>query len=274
MSQLHLYGTPFTPKNAPTEWQSISVESTINDSLIEASIDEQVLTFEGQAAEFIKAWVETPGKGTFNGMPYRIIYESDTVPGDTQIKFDGFIDLFNFVYLSKENPVIIKAPVKRLDSPATVIEKMAVMTEGLLVQKGWMNASHYVDVPVIRESKKNVAERTMILYNYGAQVVSSFTQIVSNIVGAIGNIIGLAVIVGVIELLLVFVNAVIVINKLVDQGIQLRDLFFPVVAYYKASSFKTFLTQAYGYRGYSIDLGIADDWMSKAYLLEIGRAHV
>ena len=53
MSQVHLYGSPFVPKNPPTEWQDVSVESTINDSLIESAIDEQELTFEGDAAIFI-----------------------------------------------------------------------------------------------------------------------------------------------------------------------------------------------------------------------------
>lgn len=267
MSQVHLYGSPFVPKNPPTEWQDVSVESTINDSLIESAIDEQELTFEGDAAIFIKNWIETPGQGTFNGIPYRIVYESDNNPGDSSIRFNGFIDLYNFVYLSKENPIIIKAPVKRIDNPKTVIEKMAVLTEGVLVQKGWMNHSHYVDVPVIRESKKNVADRALIIYNFGTQVVTAFTQILSNIVGAIGNILGVAVVVGVIELLLVFVNAVIVINRLFDQGMQIRDLIWPAISYYKASSFKTFLTQAYGYKGYTVDFGIIDDWMEQAYLL-------
>lgn len=267
MSQLHLYGNPFTAKNPPTEWQSISVESTVNDSLLEAGIDEQDLTFEGDAAEFIKAWIETSGKGTFNSMPYRIVYESDTVPGDTSIRFNGYIDLYNFEYISKQNPVIIKAPVKRLDDPRTVVEKMAVLTEGVLVQKNWLNSSHYIDVPVIRESKKNVADRALIIYNFGSQVVTSFTQIVSNIVGAIGNVIGLSVVIGVIELLLVFVNAVIVIDKLVDQGIKIRDLIWPMISYYKATTFKTFFTQAYGYKGYDVDFGIIDDWMSNTCLL-------
>lgn len=267
MSQVHLYGTPFTPLNAPTEWQSISVESTVNDSLLEAGIDEQELTFEGKAAEFIKTWVETTGKGTFNSIPYRIIYESDITPGDSSIRFDGYIDLFNFEYLSYEKPVRIKAPVKRINDPATVIEKMAVITQRLLISKGYLTSSHYVDVPVVRESKKNVADRAMILYNYGSQVVTVLTQIVTNIVGAIGNTLGLAFVVGVIELLLVFVQAVIAIDKLVDQGIQIRDLIWPSVSYYKAASFKTILTQAYAYHGYTIDFGIVDAWMSKAYLL-------
>lgn len=267
MSQVHLYGTPFTAKNAPTEWQSISVESTVNDSILEAGIDEQTLTFEGDAAAFIKAWIEAPGKGTFNGIPYRIVYESETTPGDTSIRFDGFIDLYNFEYLSEANPIIIKAPVKRLDHPATVVEKLSVVTQRLLVSKNYLNASHYVDVPVVRESKKNVADRAMILYNFGSQVVVSMSQIVSNIVGAIGNCIGLSVVVGAIELLLVFVQAVITINRLVEQGLQLRDLIWPEISYYKAASFKTILTQAYAYHGYTVDFGVIDTWLSKAYIL-------
>lgn len=267
MSQIHLYGSPFTQLNPPTEWQSISVEATVNDSTVEAGIDEQELIFEGSAGEFIKNWVETPGKGVFNSIPYRIIYESNKTPGDTSIRFDGYIDLCNMEYLSYQNPVRIKAPVKRLDDPATVIEQMAVLTQGLLVQKGYLNSDDYVDVPVIRESKKNVAERTLILSNYGSQVVMSLTQMVNNMLSAISDVLGLSVLIGVVELLTTFVNGVIVINKLYQQGLQIKDLFWPEIAYYKAASFKTILTKAYAYKGYTIDFGILDTWLSKTYLM-------
>lgn len=266
MSQLHLYGQSYVSLNPPSEWRDVTVESTVNDSLVESGITEQVLTFEGDAGEFVLDWMNTNGKGSFNGIPYKIVYESNINLGDTNTRFDGFIDVYHAEIFSESSPVIVKAPVKPIEDPKTVIENMSVMTQGLLVQKGYLNPSHYIDFPVIRESKKNVAERALILKQYGVQIVQSFTQMVNNMLSAVSDILGASVVIGIVELLMTFVNAVIMINQLVDQGMRIKDLLFPKIYYYKAASWKTILTQAYAYKGYSVNFGIADEWMSKAYV--------
>ena len=267
MAQQHLYGTAYVQKLPPKEWQSASMLSTINDSLLESGIDEQELTFEGSAAEFLMDWINTPGKGTFNGCPYRIVYTSNKTPALTNIRFDGYIDLASATIMSESNPVIIKAPIKRIDNPKSVIEQMYVVTQGELVLNGWLDSTDYVDCPTIRESKKNVADRTLIIGQFGMQVVNTFLQLVNNLLSAISDILGVSVVIGIIELAATFLNAVTTINSLVNQGMKIKDLFFTAISYYKVASFKTILTQAYAYKGYSVNFGTADAWLSGSHIM-------
>jgi hypothetical protein len=268
MSQVHLYGIgPGLQLNAPTEWETTGVDSTINDSVVESSMSSTEFTFEGKAGEFVLNWMNTNGKGSFNGIPYKVIYESNVVPGDSSVRFTGYIDVFNAEILSAEKPVRIKAPVVATDDNKTVIDQMAVITQGLLIKNGYLTASHYVDCPVIRESKKNISERIMIIEAYGSKVVMGLMQIVSNMLSALSDVLGLSVLIGVVELLVAFVNGAIVIKKLVDEGIKLRDIFWPQIAYYKVASFKTILTQAFAYKGYPVDFGILDNILGSSYIM-------
>jgi len=267
MAQQHLYGTAYVQKLPPKEWQSASMLSTINDSLLESGIDEQELTFEGNAAEFLMTWINTPGKGTFNGCPYRIVYTSNKNPALTNIRFDGYIDLASATILSESKPVIIKAPIKRIDNPKSVIEQMYVVTQGELVLNGWLTSANYVDCPTIRESKKNAAERALIITQYGMQVVNTLLQLINNLLSAISDILGVSVVVGIIELATTFLNAVTTITGLINQGLKIKDLIFAPVSYYKVASFKTILTQAYAYKGYSVNFGTADAWLSGSHIM-------
>ena len=267
MAQQHLYGTTYTQLSPPTEWQETSMLSTINDSLLESGIDEQELTFEGEAGEFLMTWMNTAGKGTFNGCPYRIIYTSNNNLALSNVRFDGYIDLFNATIMSESNPVIIKAPIKRIDNPKSVIEQMYVITQGLLVQKGFLNNSHYNDCPVIRESKKNIVDRIITLGTFALQVTQTFLQLVNNLLSAISGILGISIIVGAIELLVTFLNAAVMISALTIQGKKLKDLIWSPVSFYKTASFKTILTQAYAYKGYTVNFGTADVWLSKTNIM-------
>lgn len=267
MAQQHLYGTTYTQLSPPTEWQSASMLSTINDSLLESGIDEQELTFEGEAGEFLMTWLNTAGKGSFNGCPYRIIYTSNNNPALSNVRFEGYIDLFNATIMSESNPVIIKAPIKRIDNPKSVIEQMYVITQGLLVQKGYLHHSHYNDCPVIRESKKNLTDRAIAIGNFGIQVAQTMLQLVNNLLSALSDTIGLSLPLGIIELFITFLNAVVMINALIGQGLKIKDLIWAPVSYYKTASFKTILTQAYAYKGYTVNFGTADVWLSKTNIM-------
>lgn len=269
MAQRFLYGQSYVSLNPPVEWQDYGVDATTNDSFVKAAVNTNQFTFVGLAARFILNWRAEIGKGVFNGIPFRIVYESNKVPGDNYVIFDGFINLSDptVELQSLQYPMRVVAPIVAIEDNKNAIEEMAVVTQGVLQAKGFLNHTHYVDIPVIRESKKNIAERAMILTGFGSRVVVALTQITSNIVGALGNTLGVAVIVGVVELLLVFVNAVVVLQQLTNEGLQMKDLFFPQISYYKGISIKTLLTQAFDYKNKVADFGILDDLFSNSYLL-------
>ena len=269
MAQKFLYGTSYVSLAPPVEWMSNGVDATTNDSFVEATINTNQFTFIGNAATFILNWRATTGKGVFNGIPFRIVYESNLDPADNYTVFDGYIDLSDPAteLQSLDSPSRIMAPIVAIDNSKSVVEQMAVLTQGVLIKNGFLNSSHYVDCPVIRESKKNFVERSMVITGFATKCVTALLQISNNIVGALGNVLGVALIIGIIELALVFVNATIVINQLIDEGIKMRDLFFSQISYYKVVSLKTLLTQAFAYKGYPVEFGMIDTLLSNSYVM-------
>lgn len=269
MSQKHQYGPSYIQLNAPNEWRDTGADATFNDSLSESSLNTNLFTWSGQAAAFMMNWKNTSGFGTFNGIPYRVIFVSEKVPTNQYTIFDGYIDLASedcFID-STSNPTIFRAPIVRITNSKSVIEQMAVITQGLLLKKNAINYLDFVDIPFIIESKKNARERAADLFAFGTQVSTSLTQIGSNILGALANIPTLGLPIAVVELALVFVNAVTVINRLVDQGLAMKDLFFPTVRYYKGFNVAHMIRKAFAYKGYTVDFGVLEGELSKCYLL-------
>lgn len=267
MSQIHLYGTDYVSLNPPKDWVNTGVESTVNDSLIEANLNTNIFSFVGDSGEFLMNWRNTAGKGVFNGVPYRIIYVSNKPPYSQSVIFDGYIDLAQAELNSKINPVIISAPVVELEKPVSVIGQQAVITQGLLKKKGVLTGSDFIDVPVIRESKKNVAERGLILYNYGSKVVIAFMQIVNNMLSSISDSLGLSILIGVVEMLVTFLNAVIVIKRLANEGQKIVDLFFPIIYYYKGFNLAGMIRKGFEYKNYTVDYGILEPFLQNVYML-------
>lgn len=267
MSQKFLYGPSYVSKNGPLEWDTVGVDSTTNDGLVDAAINTNEFTFVGKAAEYLKAWRNAPGKGIGNGVPFRIVVSSNKNSSLSAVVFDGYIDLSKGTLQSQFNPIRYVAPVVELERSDRIIEKMAVLTQGVLAQKNAINYTDFVDVPVIRESKKNVAERTMILTNFGSKCVIGLLQIGNNMLSAISDVVGLSVLIGIVEILLTFVNAVIVIKRLFQEGKQLVDLFFPLIYYYRGFNIAHMIRKAFEYKGYNVNYGILDDFLANVYLL-------
>ena len=265
MAQRHLYGIDYEEKNPPVEWGSISVDATINDSAIESTINTGVFTWNGEVAEWIKkTWI--PTYGLFNGVPYRIEMQSEKT-GASTIVFDGFIRLSDREILSRSEPCIFTAPVEELNNKQTVFDRLSIVTQGLLKQRGFLTPLDSIDVPVIKESKKNIAERGVILGQLGYSVVNDFIAITQNFLSAVSDTIGLSAPVGIIEFATWAINTVITAERQTENVLEHRDLLFPPVVYYKGLNIKKPLEAAAAYLGYTIDFGEIDDFLSNVYLL-------
>ncbi len=262
-----LYGPSYAAKNPPLEWNEVGIDSTINDDMVEAAINTNEFTFVGEAAEYLKNWRSSPGKGIGNGVPFRIVVSSNKNSSLSSVVFDGFIDLSKGTLQSQFNPIRYTAPVVELERTDRIIDKMAVLTQGVLAKKGVINYTDFVDVPVIRESKKNVAERTLIITNFGSKSVMALLQINNNILSAISDVIGLSVLIGIVEILLTFANAVIVIKRLFDEGKQLVELFFSPVSYYKCFNISHMVSKALQYKGYDVNFGTLQPLFDNLFLL-------
>ena len=267
MAQIHQYGSSYVALNPPNEWMESTVDATVNDSDSETSLSTNIYTFSGKAAEFLFQW--RTDFGVYNGVPYRQIYISERNPTQQYIIFDGYIDLSadEAFINSQVNPMIYLAPIVRTKNSPSVIDQMAVISQGLLLSKNAISNADFVDIPVIIESKKNIRERGVDIAAFGVQVVTSLSQIVSNLLGALANILGLGIVVGIIELAVVIFNAVLVINRLVDQGEKLKNLFFPSVRYYKGFNIGNMIRKAFAYKGYTVEFGELEGYLANSYLL-------
>lgn len=266
MSQIHLYGESYTAMNPPQGWQTSSVNLTFENTIDTATTNFAVseFTFVGDVAKWIEDY-HIPTYGVFNGVRYRI-NSIDDFTGESTTIFDGFINLRDREILSKY-PVIFTAPIVPFNDTATIFEQISVYTQGLLESQGFLNASDFSDVPVIRESKKNIAERSVILANLVSDVVSTFSNIIQGFFSALSDVLGISLPIGLIEMLLVITNAVIEINTLSDSILKHKDLFFPQISYYKGIKLKSLITKSFAKLGYTVDFGEIDAVLSKIVLL-------
>lgn len=263
MAQLHLYGPNYSELTPPLEWQGLQLKATINDDSVEANIDTSVFTFVGDAADYMKNEF-IPAYGVFNGCPYRIVIQEN---GLTTIAFDGFIMLNTMEINSKIAPNMFKAEVRSLNNNITIFDKISVLTQGLLRTQGFITTADFVDVPVVKVSKKNANDRIVALSSLGYQVVSTFLSWIQDFLSAISDIIGLSAAVGLVELATLFINIIIQIQQLVDLIFANRDLLLASQVYYKGISLKTVVEKAFSKYNHSVEWGIIEDFISKIYLL-------
>ena len=262
MAQRHLFGTNYVEMTPPLGWPELQVESTVNDSSTEANINVNSFSFVGKTAKFLlEDWI--PTYGVFNGCPYRIeIYEGSTV----EVVFDGFIVLSEMELNSSGNPSILVCPVRELNNNITVLDKISVLTQGVLKAQGFLVNSDYEDMPVTYVPKITSKDRFFAISNLTFQVLSFFIRTVQNFLSAISDIFGFSVLIGLIELSTLFINLAIEINQLMELIEKAMDLLLASQRWYKAISLKTILTKSFLKEGYTVDFGQIDAVISKTYI--------
>lgn len=266
MSQKHLYGQSYDEMNPPVEWETTGIQATINDDAFEASINTDEFTFVGEVAEFIQnTWI--PQFGVFNGVPYRQTMTSEIPPYNTVTVFDGFINISEREILSESGPIIFRAPIVDLTDNVTVFDRLSVISQGLLVKQGFITNADAIDIPTIRESKKNIAERTLILGSLGYDAVTLMIGAVQNMLSAISDIVGISAPVGIVELGLLFVNVAIEIDLLLDRFFKHFDLLFPPISYYKGMNLKTVIEKAFESQGMTVEFGDILDTLENIFLM-------
>lgn len=260
--QRHLFGPQYVEKTPPLEWPKLEIESTIIDNSSEASLNTASLSFVGSAAAYIlDEWV--PAYGVFNGCPYRIeVYEGT----NTEIVFDGFIVLSEMQINSKQDPKIIVCPIQELNNNVSVIDKVSVITQGLLRQQGYILNSDYKNTPLVFVSKKSAKDRIIALTNLIFTVVTMFTNAVQNFLSAISDIIGLSAAIGLVELASLFLGLYFEIIQLVDLITKSADLLLNSQRWYKSIGLKTVIVRAFEKEGYTVDFGGIDAVLSKIYI--------
>ena len=253
-----LYGPSYIQLAPPKEWEEIEVNATFNFTTTDANINTNKFTFVDSASTFIKQWLLA--NGSFNGMPFRIQVQSDVTTTIVTI-FDGYISLIpeDLEIDSVGEPLIYKTIIIEINNNPTILDKAATTTQGQLVELDVIVNSDYIPVPDIIESKKNIRERAVILAQLLFDTITALVNIIQQVINAIADTIGVSFILGLLELVLAFSNAVLVINQLVDMFIEHKNLFFPAIEYRKGIFLKTVLEKGFGHLGYDVEFGIIEE---------------
>jgi len=263
MAQIHSYGSPFKVLPAPVEWKDYGADSTLNDNVLRANDNAtNVFTFVDETARAILTWREN--FGVFNGMPYRITFFDGT---NTNIVFDGYLDLSLMDYDATLNPSILKCQVVRNEDVKTILDDVHVMTQGVLKKDGFLVSSDYVDCASIIQNKKTFDEKKLLVKSFIGKCVQSGFQIINNFLSALSDILGASVAIGIVEMVSTIAGGYAIIKQLQDEWEELKNILFKSIRFYKVISFKQLLTKAFLSKGYTIELGELDTLFSKTYIL-------
>lgn len=258
MAQKHLYGLNYAQLNPPEEWQDLKVSATVVDNFFSADIQDQTLTFTGDAATFIKLWIEN--YGVFNGMPYRILID------DSEVVFDGFLVLSELVINSKLGPIIYKIPIRDLTDNLTTLDRVSVFTQGLLYDQGFLNVSNKYWVPVVQVGKMTAKDRIAQITNLAFTVVNTFLQMVQDFFSAISDMIGLSVVVGVIEFATLMLNLFIQVQQLKDLILAHKDLLLASKTWYPILKLKDVIEAAFAKLNKTVEWGIIEDDINRKFV--------
>lgn len=265
MSQRHLYGIDYQSYNPPKEWEELPININFDSDALTANVNVNELTFEGDIASYVMNEY-IPSYGVENGLHYRIESKSD-ITGAIVIVFDGYIDLSMANFMSVKEPIIFTAPIVDFNNVENVFDRMSIVTQGFLRDKGYITPTDFANIPTIRESKLTLVERRVILLNLVSRTLSAMINAIQNAFSAISDILGLSAPVGILELLSLLINVIVEFIAIKENIKENKDLFFPKIAYYKGMKYKTVIEKAFAYLGYSVEFGVIDSVLNNLYFL-------
>lgn len=257
------YGPAYQELTPPLEWEEISVKSTINDSVVEATIDVNSFTFVGDASTYLRDEF-IPTYGVFRGCEFRIIlFES----GNVELLFDGFIDLRTMENLSITGPNLIRSEIKSFNDNVTLFDQMAVQPVGLLYQQGHIGLDAFNSIKMIRVPKKDLNLHVAQMVNHVYAGIIMYANWILNFLSAIADISSFGIVIGLIELTTWAINAYIEAKQWIQTLRDLVDLLFPTGRYYTALKVKEVVEGAFGKFGTAVEWGIIEDVIDKLYVI-------
>jgi len=270
MAQKYLYGPNYSEFEPPLEWEGLQLKSTINDSSIEANIESSEFTFVGSAANYIRNSF-IPAYGVHNGCPFRVVIEEE---GTTELAFDGYLVLTELTIQSKLDPIILTCQIRSLNNNITIFDKVSVLTRGLLQKQGFITASDYKDIAVVKVSKKTIQDRQVAIASLVFEVVSTFLSWVQDFLSAISDIIGVSAAVGLVELATLFINVAIQLDQLTNLIFQHRDLLLASQSYYRVIKLKTIIEKAFEKYLYTVEWGEIENDLDGVYILSSNNGFI
>lgn len=253
--------------DAPRNWNDLEVLATFDKSSPQANISTTEINFVNQSAVDLINYVLNGADGSSNGalvgLPIEIEVTEPNTSLPSTIVFNGMIDSSEFKVI-KSNECEVK--IKDLRGLETLESLTEGLTFGLLVDKGVITSSDYVNIPYLVQKEFDplaVAITSLSIYSIVTASIERLRQllelpaeITAHATGGATGVLSAAIYAVAIILIRVanLVLLIIQMKKLMDS---LLEYLSPKVRYFKGMKVQTMFEKALGFLGYGFNTSIS-----------------
>ena len=256
ITKFKINGLEQTP---PREWRDLEISATFDNDSVQANINFSTLNFINKANEAIKDWRDGT-IGMTEGIPLEIEVSGNN---NTYIPFNGYLDWDSYQVKSSVESEMGLIKSNGLNS---FHERAQGITMQLLESNGTMPTSLGVNVPYITKNRKTDLEKIQLLTT-AYSIIKTGVDEVFKIIAIASDVTTLGAVQAFINLGITLLNLVLIINRLVDQLLEIQKAFFPLVRYRRGIKLRTFLEKGCEYMGYTLDTEGFTDELDKIVLL-------
>jgi len=256
ITKFKINGLEQTP---PREWRELEISATFDNDSIQANINFSTLNFVNEANEAIKEW-KNGTIGMTEGIPLQIEVSGNN---NTYVPFNGYLDWDSYTVKSSVESEMGLIKSNGLNS---FHERAQGITMQLLESNGIMPTSLGVNVPYITKNRKTDLEKIQLLTT-AYSIIKTGVDEVFKLIAIASDVTTLGAVQAFINLGITLLNLVLIINRLVDQLLEIQKVFFPLVRYRRGIKLRTFLEKGCEYMGYTLDTDGFTDELDKIVLL-------
>lgn len=250
--KLEAFGKDITPR----EFRQLGFTKNFRDISSGVNINTEAMTFVNEAYQDLIEWIYNQ-YGRFENPPLQITSESGRV-------YEYFFDLSQ-VDIGIHD---IQCNLKSRKSESHFFDKASVVTFELLRKKGFLPDNLFVDVPYIivpenLQEQQAIAIVTTLVLLYqlytaiyeAAKIAAAFLDIPSGIIAAI------------LQALALVVYLALTVIALIQAFLDLKELFFPKLRFFKAISDYDLIKQGCAYLGYNLQSQLLEIERRKVYTM-------
>lgn len=249
--------------SAIKELQDLTILASVEKGFVTSRITTDQLTlvneFAQKAREFIENGANGNGPGIFEGMPIEIIENGNSI-------FEGCLDFIND--FAVVDPTTVKTRLRKKNSNNSIADQMSGTTFASLEERGFINSSHFIDVPFVIEKDFNFIDFAFLAFSIYS-IVKDLRDIVKEVIQslpvsttahAVGGATGpaAAAVFAAAKVLINAAFAVLLVIMLIDMVQQLLVYLISPVKYHKAMKVKTLLQIGFASLGLQYNTSIPE----------------
>ena len=243
------------------ELHDLEILASVEEGNVNARITTEQITLVNNYAKLVRDYIAGGANGTtegiFEGLPLQIQENGVNV-------FDGYLDFLNDFEIV--NPTTVKSRIKKHESNDNFQDRANGLTFGYLLDIGFVNSSHFTNVPYVVEKEFNFVEFAFLSFSiYSilkdlAYLTRSLAQRISNLAIMLANPVTSAnsIAMAAANILLDATFAGIMIALLVDLVLELVTYLISPIKFHKAMRVDTLIERGCAFLGLSYNTSIVD----------------